>query len=259
MNSAVKKKFVTTIIVERGMTYVEQINLTRVPKHIAIIMDGNGRWAARRGLPRSMGHRKGAEVVKEITRAAGELGIKYLTLYAFSTENWNRSEDEVKTLMGLLRDYLQSDLKEVQENNVRIRFIGEREMLDADIVRKMAEIEADTLRNTGMTLCIALSYGSRQEIVNAVKKTAALVKEGDISLNDVDVKLFSDMLYTKDMPDPDLVIRTSGEQRISNYLLWQIAYAEFFFTDVLWPDFNKKLLEDIIKNFNMRERRYGKA
>ena len=228
-------------------------------EHLAIIMDGNGRWAARRGLPRSMGHRKGAEVVKEITRAAGELGIKYLTLYAFSTENWNRSEDEVKTLMGLLRDYLQSDLKEVQENNVRIRFIGEREMLDADIVRKMAEIEADTLRNTGMTLCIALSYGSRQEIVNAVKKTAALVKEGDISLNDVDVKLFSDMLYTKDMPDPDLVIRTSGEQRISNYLLWQIAYAEFFFTDVLWPDFNKKLLEDIIKNFNMRERRYGKA
>ena len=228
-------------------------------EHLAIIMDGNGRWAARRGLPRSMGHRKGAEVVKEITRAAGELGIKYLTLYAFSTENWNRSEDEVKTLMGLLRDYLQSDLKEVQQNNVRIRFIGEREMLDADIVRKMAEIEADTLRNTGMTLCIALSYGSRQEIVNAVKKTAALVKEGDISLNDVDVKLFSDMLYTKDMPDPDLVIRTSGEQRFSNYLLWQIAYAEFFFTDVLWPDFNKKLLEDIIKNFNMRERRYGKA
>lgn len=159
-------------------------------EHLAIIMDGNGRWAARRGLPRSMGHRKGAEVVKEITRAAGELGIKYLTLYAFSTENWNRSEDEVKTLMGLLRDYLQSDLKEVQQNNVRIRFIGEREMLDADIVRKMAEIEADTLRNTGMTLCIALSYGSRQEIVNAVKKTAALVKEGDISLNDVDVKLF---------------------------------------------------------------------
>ena len=241
------------------MSFKDNIDKTRLPKHIAIIMDGNGRWAARRGLPRSMGHRKGAEVVKEITRAAGELGIKYLTLYAFSTENWNRSEDEVKTLMGLLRDYLQSDLKEVQQNNVRIRFIGEREMLDADIVRKMAEIEADTLRNTGMTLCIALSYGSRQEIVNAVKKTAALVKEGDISLNDVDVKLFSDMLYTKDMPDPDLVIRTSGEQRISNYLLWQIAYAEFFFTDVLWPDFNKKLLEDIIKNFNMRERRYGKA
>ena len=228
-------------------------------RHLAIIMDGNGRWATKRGLPRSMGHKKGAEVVKEITRAAGELGVEFLTLYAFSTENWNRSEDEVQTLMGLLRDYLKSDLKEVQENNVRIRFIGEREMLDADIVQKMAEIESETLKNTGMTLCIALSYGSRQEIVNAVKKTAALVKEGDISLNDIDVKLFSDMLYTKDMPDPDLVVRTSGEQRISNYLLWQIAYSEFYFTDVLWPDFNKKLLEDIIAEFNKRERRYGKA
>lgn len=228
-------------------------------RHLAIIMDGNGRWATKRGLPRSMGHRKGAEVVKEITRAAGELGIKFLTLYAFSTENWKRSEDEVQTLMGLLRDYLKSDLKEVQENNVRIRFIGEREMLDADIVQKMVEIEAETLKNTGMTLCIALSYGSRQEIVQAVKKTALLVKEGDISLNDIDVKLFSDMLYTKDIPDPDLVVRTSGEQRISNYLLWQIAYSEFYFTDVLWPDFNKKLLEDIIAEFNKRERRYGKA
>ena len=228
-------------------------------RHLAIIMDGNGRWAAKRGLPRSMGHRKGAEVVKEITRAAGELGIEFLTLYAFSTENWKRSEDEVQTLMGLLRDYLKSDLKEVQENNVRIRFIGEREMLDADIVQKMAEIEAETLKNTGMTLCIALSYGSRQEIIHAVKKTAALVKEGDISLNDIDAKLFSDMLYTKDIPDPDLVLRTSGEQRISNYLLWQIAYSEFYFTDVLWPDFNKKLLEDIIAEFNKRERRYGKA
>ena len=228
-------------------------------RHLAIIMDGNGRWATKRGLPRSMGHKKGAEVVKEITRAAGELGVEFLTLYAFSTENWNRSEDEVQTLMGLLRDYLKSDLKEVQKNNVRIRFIGEREMLDADIVQKMAEIESETLKNTGMTLCIALSYGSRQEIVNAVKKTAELVKEGDISLNDIDVKLFSDMLYTKDMPDPDLVVRTSGEQRISNYLLWQIAYSEFYFTDVLWPDFNKKLLEDIIAEFNKRERRYGKA
>ena len=228
-------------------------------RHLAIIMDGNGRWATKRGLPRSMGHKKGAEVVKEITRTAGELGVEFLTLYAFSTENWNRSEDEVQTLMGLLRDYLKSDLKEVQKNNVRIRFIGEREMLDADIVQKMAEIESETLKNTGMTLCIALSYGSRQEIVNAVKKTAALVKEGDISLNDIDVKLFSDMLYTKDIPDPDLVVRTSGEQRISNYLLWQIAYSEVYFTDVLWPDFNKKLLEDIIAEFNKRERRYGKA
>lgn len=228
-------------------------------KHLAIIMDGNGRWATKRGLPRSMGHKKGAEVVKEITRAAGELGIKYLTLYAFSTENWNRSAEEVSTLMGLLREYLKNDLKEVQENNVCIRFIGERNMLDADIAEKMAKIESDTAANDGMTLCIALSYGSRQEILNAVKKTASLVKKGDISINDIDVKLFSDMLYTKNIPDPDLVLRTSGEQRVSNYLLWQIAYAEFYFTDILWPDFNKKALEGIIKEFNSRERRYGKA
>lgn len=228
-------------------------------QHLAIIMDGNGRWASKRGLPRSMGHRKGAEAVKEVTKAAKELGIKYLTLYAFSTENWNRSPEEVGTLMELLRDYLKSDLKEIQENNVCVRFIGERQMLDADIVDKMTQIEADTINNTEMTLCIALSYGSRQEILNAVKKTAALVKEGDISLNDIDVKLFSDMLYTKSIPDPDLVVRTSGEQRVSNYLLWQIAYAEFYFTEVFWPDFNKKILEDIIKDFNARERRYGKA
>lgn len=228
-------------------------------QHLAIIMDGNGRWATKRGLPRSMGHKKGAEVVKEITRAAGELGVKYLTLYAFSTENWNRSEDEVKTLMGLLREYLKSDLKEVQDNNVCIRFIGERYMLDADLVAKMEKIEADTVSNTKMTLCIALSYGSRQEILNAVKQTATLVKNGDISINDIDVKLFSDMLYTKSIPDPDLVVRTSGEQRVSNYLLWQIAYSEFYFTDTLWPDFNKKVLEGIIKDFNTRERRYGKA
>ena len=227
--------------------------------HIAIIMDGNGRWASKRGLPRSMGHKKGAEVVKEITRAAGELGVKYLTLYAFSTENWQRSPEEVDTLMGLLRQYLKSDLQEIQKNGVRIRFIGERQMLDADILASMAKLEADTAANEGMTLCIALSYGSRQEILNAVKKIALLAKKGDILPEDIDIKMFSDMLYTKDIPDPDLVIRTSGEQRISNYLLWQIAYAEFFFSDVLWPDFNKQILEDIIKDFKTRERRYGKV
>lgn len=228
-------------------------------QHLAIIMDGNGRWATKRGLPRSMGHKKGAEVVKEITRAAGDLGVKYLTLYAFSTENWNRSEEEVNTLMGLLREYLKNDLKEVQENNVCIRFIGERQMLDADISDKMLKIEADTAQNDGMTLCIALSYGSRQEILCAVRKTAELVKSGDISINDIDVKMFSDMLYTRNIPDPDLVVRTSGEKRVSNYLLWQLAYAEFYFTDVLWPDFSKKNLEIIIKDFNARERRYGKV
>lgn len=228
-------------------------------QHIAIIMDGNGRWAKKRGLPRSVGHKKGAEVVKEITRAAGELGVKYLTLYAFSTENWQRDPEEVATLMGLLRDYLKSDLKEIQENGVRIIFIGERQMLDADIVEQMAKIEAETAHNDKMTLCIAISYGARQEIVNAARKIAVLSRRGDILPEDVDIKMFSDMLYTKDVPDPDLVIRTSGEQRISNYLLWQIAYAEFFFTPTLWPDFGKEELERIINDFNTRERRYGKV
>lgn len=228
-------------------------------QHIAIIMDGNGRWAKKRGLPRPVGHKKGAEVVKEITRAAGELGVKYLTLYAFSTENWQRDPEEVATLMGLLRDYLKSDLKEIQENGVRIIFIGERQMLDADIVEQMAKIEAETAHNDKMTLCIAISYGARQEIVNAARKIAVLARRGDILPEDVDIKMFSDMLYTKDVPDPDLVIRTSGEQRISNYLLWQIAYAEFFFTPTLWPDFGKEELERIINDFNTRERRYGKV
>lgn len=228
-------------------------------QHIAIIMDGNGRWAKKRGLPRSVGHKKGAEVVKEITRAAGELGVKYLTLYAFSTENWQRDPEEVATLMGLLRDYLKSDLKEIQENGVRIIFIGERQMLDADIVEQMAKIEAETAHNDKMTLCIAISYGARQEIVNAARKIAVLARRGDILPEDVDIKMFSDMLYTKDVPDPDLVIRTSGEQRISNYLLWQIAYTEFFFTPTLWPDFGKEELERIINDFNTRERRYGKV
>lgn len=227
--------------------------------HIAIIMDGNGRWATRRGLPRSMGHKKGAETVKEITRAAGELGVKYLTLYAFSTENWQRGPEEVSTLMGLLRQYLKSDLQELQKNNVRILFIGERDMLDADIVASMVKLEADTATNDGLTLCIALSYGARQEIINAVRKTASLVKKGDILPEDIDHKMFSDMLYTKSIPDPDLVIRTSGEQRVSNYLLWQIAYAELYFTKTLWPDFNKEELATIINDFKNRERRYGKA
>lgn len=228
-------------------------------EHIAIIMDGNGRWAKKRGLPRSVGHKKGAEVVKKITKAAGNLGVKYLTLYAFSTENWNRDPEEVGTLMDLLRQYLKSDLKEVQENGVRIRFIGERSMLPSDIVESMNRLEAETARNDKMTLCLAISYGSRQEIVNAARKIAELAKRGDIQPEDIDAKMFSGMLYTQDIPDPDLLIRTSGEQRLSNYLLWQLAYAEFFFSDVLWPDFDEKTLTDIIADFKSRERRYGKV
>ena len=232
---------------------------TQILQHMAIIMDGNGRWAAKRGLPRSLGHKKGAERVQEIARAAGEMGIKYLTLYAFSTENWQRSAEEVDALMGLLRQYLKSELSELQKNGVRIIFIGERDMLPADISEAMYRLEAETQNNDKMTLCIALSYGSRQEIVGAVRKIAALAKRGDISPEEIDEKMFSDMLYTKGIPDPDLVVRTSGEQRVSNYLLWQLAYAEFYFSDVLWPDFDREELEKIVKNFQTRERRYGKA
>ena len=232
---------------------------TQKLQHIAIIMDGNGRWAAKRGMPRSLGHKKGAERVKEIVQAAGELGVKYLTLYAFSTENWQRSPDEVNDLMDLLRQYLKSELSELQKNGVRIVFIGEREMLSADIRASMKRLEVDTQNNDKLTVCIALSYGSRQEIVQAAKKIATLAKRGDIKPEEIDDKMFSDMLYTQGIPDPDLVIRTSGEQRLSNYLLWQVAYAEFYFSEVLWPDFDRTELEKIIENFNKRERRYGKV
>lgn len=228
-------------------------------EHIAIIMDGNGRWAQKRNLPRSAGHKKGAEVVKEIAKEANNRGIRYLTLYAFSTENWNRPKEEVDTLMGLLRQYLKSDFSELHKNNIRIRVIGERSMLDKDIVAQIAKLENDTAQNSGMVLCLAISYGSRLEIVQAAKKIVALVKKGDMSESDVDIKLFSDMLYTKDIPDPDLLIRTSGEQRISNFLLWQSAYSELFFSPTLWPDFTVRELDDIINQFNSRERRYGKV
>ena len=228
------------------------------PQHVAIIMDGNGRWAQKRGLPRLAGHRKGAETLQQIVRAAGELGIKYVTVYAFSTENWQRDPAEVSGLMDLLRQYLKSEFKEIQENGVRIIFIGERNMLAADIVEQMYKIEHDTAKNNKLTLCIALSYGSRQEIVSAAQKIAACAQKGDINLEDIDIKMFSSMLYTKDVPDPDLVIRTSGEQRLSNYLLWQLAYAELAFTPTLWPDFSKQELEKIITDFTKRERRYGK-
>jgi undecaprenyl diphosphate synthase len=232
--------------------------MTTECKHIAIIMDGNGRWAKKRGMPRSFGHKKGAENVTKITRALKDSGIQYLTLYAFSTENWQRDPEEVQTLMQLLRDYLRHEFKEIMENNVRIRFIGERYMLDDDIQQKMKELEDQSAGNTALTLCIALSYGSRQEILNAAKKVAALAARGDIKPDEVSAELFSSLLYTHDIPDPDILIRTSGEQRISNYLLWQIAYSELFFTDTLWPDFSKEELLDIVKKFSLRERRYGK-
>lgn len=228
-------------------------------QHIAVIMDGNGRWAQKRGLPRAVGHRKGAETVKEIAKAANERGVRFLTLYAFSTENWQRPKDEVKTLMDLLRQYLKSDLAELHKHGIRICFIGERYMLDKDIVESMEQLERNTADNKGMTLILAISYGGRQEIVAATKKVAAMVKKGDVAEDDIDAKLLSQLLYTKDIPDPDILIRTSGEQRISNYLLWQLAYAELFFSKTLWPDFTPEELDTIIENFYSRERRYGKV
>ncbi|MDY4885386.1 MAG: isoprenyl transferase [Alphaproteobacteria bacterium] len=227
--------------------------------HIAVIMDGNGRWATKRGLPRTAGHKKGAEVVVQIAKAAKEFGVKYLTLYAFSTENWKRSPEEIGALMQLLRQYLDKNFKELEQNDVKIRFIGERYMLDADIVEKMERLEQKTAENKSLVLQIALSYGSRQEILNTAKEIAERVKNGDMQPQDIDEQTFSAMLYTGGVPDPDLLIRTSGEQRISNYLLWQIAYSELFFTKTLWPDFAKEEFKSIIENYQTRERRYGKA
>ena len=224
-------------------------------EHIAIIMDGNGRWAKKRGMPRTFGHKKGAENVVNITRAMKESGVKYLTLYAFSTENWQRSEEEVSALMNLLKEYLNKEFREIMENDVRLLFIGEKEMLAQ---QKIAELEEKSKDNKSLTLCVALSYGSRQEIVNAVKSIAKDVETGNAKIDDISIDLISKRLYTKDIPDPDILIRTSGEQRISNYLLWQLAYTELFFTNTLWPDFGKEELLDIIQQFNNRERRYGK-
>lgn len=228
-------------------------------KHIAIIMDGNGRWASKRGLPRNAGHQKGAEVVIEIAKAVKELGIQYLTIYAFSTENWKRSQQEVDGLMNLLRQYLDKNFEELEKNDVRICFIGERKMLADDIVAKMENIEKRTISNKSLVLQVALSYGSRQEILHAVKTIAHQVQDNKLEIADINEQAFSQALYTANVPDPDLLIRTSGEQRISNYLLWQLAYTELFFTNTFWPDFNKEELKLIIANYQKRERRYGKA
>ena len=228
-------------------------------QHIAFIMDGTRRGAKKRGLPVAMGHKKGAETLIDTAKAVKNLGVKYMTVYAFSTENWQREKSEVDGLMNLLRNYLDNSFKELEENNVRIVFIGERYMLAADIVAKMTEIEERTADNDSLTLCVALSYGGRQEIVAVAKKIARLVQNGSLLLEDVDCDTFASQLYTAEMPEPDLLIRTSGEQRISNYLLWQLAYSEMYFSPTLWPDFSKAELEEIVKEFNSRERRYGKS
>ncbi len=227
------------------------------PCHVAIIMDGNGRWAKARGLPRTAGHKRGAESVRAAVQAAGELGVSYLTLFGFSSENWKRPEGEVRDLMGLLRLYLKGEIKSLHKNNVRLRVVGDRARLGKDIVSLIEDGEAKTANNTGLTLVLALSYGSRQEIVSAVRALAQDAADGKISPDQIDEDMVSSRLFTVGIPDPDLLIRTSGEQRISNFLLWQCAYSELVFQDVLWPDFDRQHLEDAIAAYHGRERRFG--
>ncbi len=228
-----------------------------LPRHIAIIMDGNGRWAQARGLPRIAGHRQGAEAVRRTVRAAGELGIPYLTLFGFSSENWKRPLTEIDDLMGLLRHYLRGEIAELHRNGVRLRVIGDRERLAPDIVTLIANAEELTGENNGVNLTIALSYGGRAEIVAAVRAIASKALDGTVPPEDIDEEVISRHLFTADIPDPDLLIRTSGEQRISNFLLWQCAYSELVFTKTLWPDFGQADLEQAIADFGGRERRYG--
>ncbi len=228
-------------------------------QHIAFIMDGNRRWAKQRGLPAFQGHKKGADVLANIAKAVKNLGIKYMTVYAFSTENWNRSAEEVSQIMDLLRQYLDSGFDELKKNNARIIFIGERNMLAPDIAAKIAEIERETAANDAVTLCVALSYGGRQEITATVQKIARQVTENKLRIEDINVDTVSRNLYTAGIPDPDLMIRTGGELRISNYLLWQLSYSELYFSKTLWPDFETAELEQIINDYTKRERRYGKS
>ena len=227
------------------------------PVHVAIIMDGNGRWAQARGLPRIAGHRQGAEAVRRSVKAAKELGVQYLTLYGFSLENWKRPAKEIADLMGLLRLYLRQEVSELHNEGVRIRFIGDRTLLEPEIVSLIEMAEQKTRQNAGLNLVIALSYGSRQEITGAVRALAAKAIAGEIKPDQIDEQAVASHLFTADMPDPDLIVRTSGEQRISNFLLWQSAYAEFVFLDVLWPDFSRDDLAQCIEVFGRRERRYG--
>lgn len=237
----------------------EKIDLTgmKIPEHVAIILDGNGRWAKKRLLPRKAGHAAGARTVEKIIEDAHDIGIKYITMYAFSTENWNRPKDEVDALMKLLRNYLEDCIERANKNNMRVKVIGERSRLDEDIVARINELEECSEHNTGITFIIALNYGSRDEITRATKEMVQDCKDGKLNPEDITEDTINSYLDTAGIPDPDLLIRTSGEIRLSNYLLWQLAYTEFYFTDVLWPDFNKEELKKAIVKYNQRDRRFG--
>ena len=234
-----------------------QLNPEKMPKHVAIIMDGNGRWATKRGLPRKAGHKAGAEALERNIYAAKELGLEHLTVYAFSTENWKRSAEEVGAIMDLLRFYLKNYFKKFVKDNIRMHVIGEKSRLDTDIQKAIAEIEDLSREKNGMTVHVALNYGGRDELRRAVTKIARETADGTLSPDAIMEDTISDALDTAGTPDPELMIRTSGEERISNFLLWQIAYSEFFFSDTLWPDFDKKELERAIYYYQNRERRFG--
>ena len=235
------------------------IDIERLPRHIAIIMDGNGRWAKRRNQPRVFGHRQGAKSVRKVVEATARLGINNLTLYAFSTENWNRPKHEIKTLMQLLVNALKNELGLMMKNNIRLNAIGHTDMMPTNVQQELQEVLDETKENTGLVLTLALSYGARQEILRAVQEISHKVKNNIISVENVDDNIINKHLYTQNLPDVDLLIRTSGEVRISNFLLWQIAYAELYFTDELWPDFNETSLHKAIADYQKRERRFGKT
>ena len=228
-----------------------------IPNHVAIILDGNGRWAKAKGLPRTAGHVQGAKVVEDMCEITYNLGINYFTVYAFSTENWSRPKEEVDALMKLLRNYMVNCKKRANKNNMKVRVIGDKTGLDEDIQEKIADLEEATKNNTGLHFTIAINYGGRDEITRAAKKLCKEVEEGKLKADDIDIDMLSNALDTGDYPDPDLLIRTCGEQRISNFLLWQLAYSEFYFCDKPWPDFDKKELEKAIEAYNNRDRKYG--
>ncbi|WET05036.1 isoprenyl transferase [Flavobacterium sp. YJ01] len=241
------------------MNLLESIDHTNLPKHLAIIMDGNGRWAKQQGFLRAFGHENGTKSVKEIIKTSAKLGIEYLTLYAFSTENWNRPKLEVQALMKILINSLKKELTTLQENNIRLNAIGNLEKLPKTAQKELLDVMEKTKNNTRLTLTLALSYGSREELVNAVKIISDKVKNNIISIDTIDDSIINEHLYTQNLPDVDLLIRTSGEHRISNFLLWQIAYAELYFTNVLWPDFKDQDLYEAIISYQKRERRFGKT
>ena len=244
---------------QNKMNLLESINTANLPKHLAIIMDGNGRWAKQQGFLRAFGHENGTKSVKETIKNCAKIGIEFLTLYAFSTENWNRPKLEVDALMKILINSLRKELPTLQENNIKLNAIGNLEKLPKSAQKELKDVIEKTKNNTRLTLTLALSYGSREELVNAIKIISNKVKNNIISIDSLDDSIINEHLYTQNLPDVDLLIRTSGEHRISNFLLWQIAYAELYFTDVLWPDFKEQDLYEAIISYQKRERRFGKT